>query len=182
MVSVTSSQGFLVRSIFAFQRWSGTFSGHRVEWNASCKQFRFDSWKDVCGTWSDVIFCELGILWWPLKRKWYGVLCIDLLAWQSHYYVSHSQNEPFSMIRRNVIKSYFYYVLLFVSDITQTRAEDVFTKQTTRRPPENAIFVPGDLDLWPWHSYSSERGTKHVVRVNLVQIRVAVPEIGLCHT
>jgi len=26
----------------------------------------------------------------------------------------------------------------------------------------NAFFVPGDLDLWPWHSNSSERGTKHV--------------------
>jgi len=30
-------------------------------------------------------------------------------------------------------------------------------------------FVPGDFDLWPWHSNSSERGTKHVFPVNLVQ-------------
>ena len=36
-------------------------------------------------------------------------------------------------------------------------------------------FFPGDLDLWP--SNSSERGTKHVFRVNLVQIRSAVPDI-----
>ena len=24
-------------------------------------------------------------------------------------------------------------------------------------------FVPGDLDLWPWHSHSAERGTRHVL-------------------
>jgi len=24
------------------------------------------------------------------------------------------------------------------------------------------FFVPGDLDLWPWPSNSSERGTKHL--------------------
>jgi len=37
-------------------------------------------------------------------------------------------------------------------------------------------FIPGDLDLWPWHSNSSERGAKHVFYVNLAQIRSAVPE------
>jgi len=41
----------------------------------------------------------------------------------------------------------------------------------------SAFFVPGDLDLWPWHSNSFERGTKHVFPVNLAQIRSAVPEI-----
>jgi len=30
---------------------------------------------------------------------------------------------------------------------------------------------------WPWHSNSSEWGPKHVLPVNLVQIRSAVPEI-----
>jgi len=39
------------------------------------------------------------------------------------------------------------------------------------------FFVPDDLDLWPWPSNSSERGTKHVFRVNLAQIRSAVPDI-----
>jgi len=38
-------------------------------------------------------------------------------------------------------------------------------------------FVPGDLYLWPWHSNSSERGTKHVFHVNLMQIRSAVSDI-----
>jgi len=38
--------------------------------------------------------------------------------------------------------------------------------QATKRA-ETPVFVPGDLDLWPWHSNSSERGTKHVFRVNL---------------
>jgi len=33
------------------------------------------------------------------------------------------------------------------------------------------------FDLWPWHSNSSEWGTKHVLPVNLAQIRSAVPEI-----
>jgi len=41
----------------------------------------------------------------------------------------------------------------------------------------SAFFVPGDIDLWPWHSNLSERGTKHVLHVNLAQIRSAVPEI-----
>ena len=39
------------------------------------------------------------------------------------------------------------------------------------------LFVPGDRDLWPWHSNSSERGTKHVFTVNLTQIRSSIPEI-----
>jgi len=33
------------------------------------------------------------------------------------------------------------------------------------------------FDLWPWHSRSSERGTKHVFAVNLAQIHSEVPEI-----
>jgi len=35
----------------------------------------------------------------------------------------------------------------------------------------------GDLDLWPWPSNSSERGTKHMFRANLVQIHSAVLEV-----
>jgi len=38
-------------------------------------------------------------------------------------------------------------------------------------------FFPDDIDLWPWHSNSSERGTKHVFPVNLAQFRSAIPEI-----
>ena len=30
---------------------------------------------------------------------------------------------------------------------------------------KNPVFVPGDLGLCPWHSNSSERGTKHVFHV-----------------
>jgi len=55
-----------------------------------------------------------------------------------------------------------------------------YQTQTSRRPPKglkNVVFVPGDLDLWPWPSNSFEWGTKHVFRVNFVQIRSAVPEI-----
>jgi len=37
------------------------------------------------------------------------------------------------------------------------------------------FFVPGDLDL-DLHLQTSERGTKHVFRVNLVQIRSSAPE------
>jgi len=50
--------------------------------------------------------------------------------------------------------------------------------QTARRllkGPRNAIFVPGDLDLWPWPSNLSEQGIKHVFCVNLAQIRSPVP-------
>jgi len=35
----------------------------------------------------------------------------------------------------------------------------------------------GDFDLWPWHSNSSEQGTKYVFHVNLAQIRSTVPKI-----
>jgi len=41
----------------------------------------------------------------------------------------------------------------------------------------SAFFVPGDLDLWPWHSNSSKQETKHVLSVNLAQMCSAVPEI-----
>jgi len=37
---------------------------------------------------------------------------------------------------------------------------------------KNAVFIPGDLDLWPLNS-----SEWHVFCVNLVQIRSAVPEI-----
>ena len=45
----------------------------------------------------------------------------------------------------------------------------------------NLSLVTLTFYLWPWHSNSSERGTKqeHVFPVNLAQIRSAVPEIGL---
>ena len=36
--------------------------------------------------------------------------------------------------------------------------------------------------LWPWHSRSSERGTKHAFPVNLVQIRSAVSKISEAQT
>jgi len=38
------------------------------------------------------------------------------------------------------------------------------------------------FDIWPWHSYSSERGTKHFFPVNLTQIRSAIPEVSIFHT
>jgi len=41
--------------------------------------------------------------------------------------------------------------------------------------PKMPLFVPGDLDLWPWASNSSEQETKHVFPVNLAQIRSAFP-------
>ena len=41
----------------------------------------------------------------------------------------------------------------------------------------HSALVPGDLDLWLWHSNSSERKTKHVFRVNLAQICSLVPAI-----
>jgi len=46
--------------------------------------------------------------------------------------------------------------------------------------PEKCRFlslVTLTFDIWPWPSKSSERGTKHVFRVNSAQIRSAVPEI-----
>jgi len=39
---------------------------------------------------------------------------------------------------------------------------------------ENPVFVPGDLDLWPRHSNSSEQGTKHVFPAIFAQIRSVV--------
>jgi len=39
------------------------------------------------------------------------------------------------------------------------------------------FFVPGDLDLWPWHSNLYQRGTKHFFPTNLVQIHSAIPQI-----
>jgi len=59
-------------------------------------------------------------------------------------------------------------------------ATDIFQTQTAHRPPKgpkDPVFVPGSLDLWPWTSKWSKRGTKHVFLVNLAQIHSAVPEI-----
>jgi len=49
--------------------------------------------------------------------------------------------------------------------------------QAAKGPKKIPVFVPSDLDLWPSPSNLSERGTKHVFRVNFAQIRSAVPEI-----
>ena len=49
-----------------------------------------------------------------------------------------------------------------------------FRERWERRDP---FFVPRDLDLWPWHSNSSERGTKRVFPVNFAQIHSLVPGI-----
>jgi len=48
-----------------------------------------------------------------------------------------------------------------------------YQTQTERRPTKMPFFVPGDLERWP--SNSSERGSKQVFRVNLMQIRSVVP-------
>ena len=45
-----------------------------------------------------------------------------------------------------------------------------------RKTPSLSL-VTLTFDLWPWHSNSSERGTKHAFHVNLAQIRWAVPQI-----
>jgi len=44
----------------------------------------------------------------------------------------------------------------------------------------SAIFVPCDLNLWPWYSNSSVRGRKHVFPVNLAQIHSVVPRYIWC--
>jgi len=41
----------------------------------------------------------------------------------------------------------------------------------------SALFVPGDLDLWQWHSNSSKRGIKHIFLVNFALICSAVLDI-----
>jgi len=50
--------------------------------------------------------------------------------------------------------------------IIWTRGWRCFTKHKPhaghRKGWKIPFFVPGDLDLWPWYSSSSERGTKHV--------------------
>jgi len=53
----------------------------------------------------------------------------------------------------------------------KTRGQRCFTKHKLHTGRRNGrkmpIFVPGDFDIWPWHSNSSERGTKHAFPVNL---------------
>jgi len=67
------------------------------------------------------------------------------------------------------------------SIIWKIEAKDVLPNINRMQAAEMAgkmpFFVPGDLDIWPWPSNWSERGTKHVLRVNLVQICSAVPVI-----
>ena len=58
-------------------------------------------------------------------------------------------------------------------------AKDVLpnVNRTQAERTKNAVFVPGDLYLWrsTVTFKLSERGTKHIFRVNLAQIRSAVP-------
>jgi len=60
--------------------------------------------------------------------------------------------------------------------VKKLEAEEVLpnTKHTqVAERAEKCPFCPS----WPWPWNSSERGTKHVFRVNLAQIRSAVPKI-----
>jgi len=65
----------------------------------------------------------------------------------------------------------------------KTRAKDVLPNINCTQATERAEKMPFlslvtlTFDLWPWHSNFSERGTKHVLPVNLAQIRSAVSEI-----
>ena len=54
-----------------------------------------------------------------------------------------------------------------------------YNASSIRMTQQFSSFFPGDLELWPWHSDSSERGIKHIFPVNLVQIHSAVPDITL---
>jgi len=68
--------------------------------------------------------------------------------------------------------------LLIMKKINNLRLKMFYQTQTALRPPKgpkDAVFCP----WWPWPSNfkPSEWGTKHVFRVNLAQIRSAVPEI-----
>ena len=50
----------------------------------------------------------------------------------------------------------------------QLEAKDVLPNTNPSQADEraeNAVFVPGDLDVWPWPSNVSERGTKYVLCV-----------------
>ena len=53
---------------------------------------------------------------------------------------------------------------------------ETYTARMTPKGLKNAFFVPGGLDLQTHPS--KEQGTKHVFRVNLAQIRSAVPEMS----
>jgi len=56
-----------------------------------------------------------------------------------------------------------------------------YTALWTRMTEQFFRFVPGDLDLWPWHSNSFEQGTKHLP-YELVQIRSAIRKILYAQT
>jgi len=73
-----------------------------------------------------------------------------------------------------------YNVFSGMLNPTQSQSREFGTNpfsnsQDIHRKPRS--FVPSDLYLWPWYSNSSEWRTKHVFRVNLAQMRSAVPEI-----
>jgi len=60
--------------------------------------------------------------------------------------------------------------------MNRTQAADI------HRKPRFLSLVTLTFDLWPWHSNSSERSTKHVFPMNLAQIRSSVPDISHAQT
>jgi len=69
-----------------------------------------------------------------------------------------------------------YYIIIIIIIIIKDVLPNINCTQAAEgwKMP---FFVPGNLDLWSSPLNSSERGTKHIFRVNLAQIHSAVPEI-----
>jgi len=72
---------------------------------------------------------------------------------------------------------WLWVISYIITNITRDVLPNINRMQATKRAGKWPVLVPGDLDLWPWHSNASDRGTKHVFHVNFALIHSAVPEI-----
>jgi len=93
--------------------------------------------------------------------------CVIVHIWACHH--RHWCIMPVGSIKRVI--SYI------ITNITRDVLPNINCTQATERAGKWPVLVPGDLDLWPWHSNASDRGTKYVFHVNLALIHSAVPEI-----
>ena len=167
---------------------------HYLQWphyNASCS--RMD--HSVAAGGGDRSAQHLFWSWWP----WPLTLTFKLVAARDQTRLpcefganpfSHSRDIWFAnkknkqkvtdSAKNRTLRSLLRAVIIFELEVKHVLPSIRKLHADRRKGRKMPFFVSSDLDLWPWPSDSSKRGTKHVFHVNLAQIHSAVP--GIFHT
>jgi len=121
---------------------------------------------ELCRIWSDLLWCykiAFGLVHVNREELLQAVDC-QVRNW--HVNCQHSSWRFFGSCISSEPRAAH-----FTPEINRTQAAE----RAEKMPLLSLVTLT--FDIWPWPSNSSERGTKHIFRVNLPQIRSAIFEI-----